>query len=70
MVEVIADTHWLYKRDRTDLIKQLLAGGAGLDGKFQLSVHSGDANIDLWKQKRKVVEKLTKAADRQRTKIR
>ncbi|TNN76134.1 hypothetical protein EYF80_013665 [Liparis tanakae] len=27
----------------------LLAGGAVLDGKLQLSIHGDDADIDLWK---------------------
>lgn len=31
----------------TYLVEQLLACGVGLDGKLQLRVHSGDANIDL-----------------------
>lgn len=35
------------------LVKQLLACGALLDGKLQLSVHGGDANIDLWGKMRK-----------------
>jgi len=31
----------------TCLIKELLASGTGLDGKFQLSIHGGDTNIYL-----------------------
>jgi hypothetical protein len=32
------------------LIKELLASGAGLNGKFQLSIHGRNPHIDLQKQ--------------------
>lgn len=37
------------------LVKQLLASGVGLNGKFQLCVHGGHTHIDLgWDQRRQV----------------
>lgn len=45
------------------LVKQLLACGAGLDGKLQLGVHRGDANIDLRRGEKKEtgVQMLTRS---------
>lgn len=34
------------------LVKELFACRVGLDGKLQLSVHGGDAHIDLKKRKK------------------
>lgn len=40
-------------RSSTDLVKELLPCGAGLEGKLQLRVHCGDANVDLHSKKKK-----------------
>ena len=36
-----------HRHTHTDLVEELLARGAGQDGKLQLRIHGGDANIDL-----------------------
>lgn len=42
-----------FQLSHTDLVKELLPCGVGLEGKLQLRVHRGDANVDL--QQKKVI---------------
>lgn len=37
----------------TDLVKELLPCGVGVEGKLQLCVHGGDADVDLQQKQKK-----------------